>query len=137
MNTIQDFFTIYKRSAWEKDAKSMIDLYDNDVLVFDMWQYGYQAGLKDWSAAIENWLGSLGEERVHVLFEMVDIRVGEELGWASAIVKYEAMMGDNSVLRSMTNRLTLGLIKKEGRWKVLHQHTSAPINDELNAIFDF
>lgn len=137
MDTIEDFFTIYKRSAWEKHAKSMIDLYDDNVLVFDMWQHGYQAGLKEWSAAIEEWLGSLGGERVNVLFEMVDIHENEGLGWATAIVKFEAIEPYGSILRSMKNRITLGLTRKEGRWKVLHQHTSAPINDELNAIFKF
>lgn len=137
MHTIQDFFTIYKRSAWDKDAKSMIELYDDNVLVFDMWQHGYQAGLKEWSAAIEEWLGSLGAERVNVLFEMVDVHESGGLGWASAVVRYEAVTADNSILRSMKNRITLGLIKKEGRWKVMHQHTSAPIDDELNAVFDF
>src|SRR5690606_30711314 len=127
MHTIQDFFTIDKRSAWDKDAKSMIELYDDNVLVFDMWQHGYQAGLKEWSAAIEEWLGSLGAERVNVLFEMVDVHESGGLGWARAVVRYEAVTADNSILRSMKNRITLGLIKKEDRWKVMHQHTSAPI----------
>lgn len=137
MRTIQDFFTIYKRSAWDKDPKSMIELYDDNVLVFDLWQQSYQVGLMEWSAAIEEWLGSLGKERVNVQFEMIDVHESEGLGWASAVVKYEALTADNSILRSMKNRITLGLIKKGGGWKVLHQHTSAPISDELNAIFEF
>lgn len=137
MQTIQDFFTIYQRSAWEKDPGSMIELYDDNVLVFDLWEKGYQEGLKDWSAAIEDWLGSLGPERVRVMFEMVDIRESGTLGLASAIVKYEAITVDNSILRSMKNRITLGLTKKDGKWRVMHQHSSAPIDDELSAVLDF
>lgn len=137
MDTIKDFFTIYKRSAWEKDAKSMIELYDDNVLVFDLWEHGYQVGLKNWSAAIEDWLGSLGTESVNVQFDMVDIHEGEELGWATAVVQFEEVTYDNHILRSMKNRMSLGLVKKEGQWKVQHQHTSAPISDELSALFDF
>jgi hypothetical protein len=73
MKKIQDYFTIYKQSAWEKDTKSMVDLYHNNVVIFDMWNHGYQTGLAAWSEIINGWLGSLGEEKVNVIFDMIDI----------------------------------------------------------------
>jgi ketosteroid isomerase-like protein len=137
MNKIQDFFTIYEQSAWAKDTKSMIELYHDDVLIFDMWQQGFQRGLSEWSAVIKDWLGSLNEERVRVTFEMIEINEHDTVGFASAIIKFQAIAPNDSVIRSMKNRITLGFIKKGNVWKAIHQHTSAPLNNNLAGILNF
>lgn len=137
MNRPQDFFTIYKQSAWDKDIKSMIGLYDDNVVIFDMWALGYLTGIKDWSVVIKDWLGSLGDEKVNVTFEMIEVHEGETAGFGSALITYQAISIDNTILRSMRNRITVGFIKEKDEWKVRHQHTSAPINSELGAILNF
>lgn len=113
MKKIEDFFTIYKASAWEKDIESMIRLYDDNVVIFDMWEQGYQTGLTAWSAAIKDWLGSLGEERVNVVFQMTEIHESGNVALGSALITYQAILIDNTVIRSMKNRITLGFNKKE------------------------
>ncbi len=137
MKTPQDFFTIYKQSAWNKDVESMIGLYDDNVVIFDMWKQGYQTGLTEWSAAIKDWLGSLGEEKVNVIFEMIEINDSENIGFASALITYQAISNGNTILRSMRNRITVVFFKNKNVWKVRHQHTSSPINSELGAILNF
>jgi ketosteroid isomerase-like protein len=137
MKTLQDFFTIYKQSAWDKDAESMIGLYDDDVVIFDMWMQGYKKGLTEWSTVIKHWLGSLGEEKVNVIFEMTDIHDGDNVGFGSALITYQAISIDNTIVRSMRNRITVGFVKQKDVWRVIHQHTSAPINADLNAILNF
>jgi len=137
MKRVEDFFTIYKQSAWEKDTTAMIGLYDDNVVIFDMWDRGYQTGLAEWSAEIKNWLGSLGEEKVKVSFGMIKVQEAGDSAFASALVSFEAIAVDDTVLRSMKNRITLGLVRKNDRWMVVHQHTSAPVNGELKAILDF
>ena len=137
MKKVQDFFTIYKASAWEKDIQSMIGLYDDNVVIFDMWEHGYQTGLTAWSVAIKDWLGSLGEERVNVNFEMVEIHESDNVAFGNALITFQAISIDDTIIRSMKNRITLGFIKKEDVWQVVNQHTSAPINSDLEAILDF
>lgn len=137
MKTPHDFFTIYTQSAWQKDTASMIALYHDDVVIFDMWEHGYQAGLSTWSGVIKDWLGSLGEERVKVIFEMTEIREGGDVAFGSALISYQAISTDNTIIRSMKNRITIGFVKAQDVWKVIHQHTSAPINGELGAILNF
>ena len=137
MKTIQDFFTIYKQSALERDIEQMIALYHKDVLIFDLWEHGYQTGLAAWSVVIRDWLGSLGEEKVKVLFEMIATQEDGNIGFASALITYQAISPDNSIIRSMKNRITLGFSKVKGNWKVIHQHTSAPLNGDLQGILDF
>jgi ketosteroid isomerase-like protein len=137
MKRLHDYFIIYKQAAWDKDIERMIRLYDDDVIIYDMWANGYQTGLTEWSGVIKDWLGSLGEENVNVIFEMIEIHESGDVGFASALITYQAISADDTILRSMRNRLTIGCQKKNDMWKVIHQHTSAPINSDLVAILNF
>ncbi|MVM33437.1 hypothetical protein GO755_25600 [Spirosoma sp. HMF4905] len=134
---IEEFFTIYQTSAWRKDTTAMINLYDEQAVIFDMWDQGYQSNSLEWSKVIKDWLGSLGEEKVKVDFDMVNIHQSGNVGFASALIQFQAISSDGAVLRSMKNRITLGFSKFENGWKVTHQHTSAPISSNgLTAILD-
>ncbi len=134
---IEDFFKIYQKSAWDKDASAMIDLYDEHALIFDMWDQGYISTPSEWRKIVTDWLGNLGEEKVRVEFEMVKIHQSGNVGFASALIQFQAISGDGAVLRSMKNRISLGFSKIEDGWKVIHQHTSVPISsDGLTALLD-
>lgn len=136
VKNISDFFDCYKKTAWEKDINGMTNLYDDNVIVFDMWGKGFSLGIKEWSSTITDWLTSLNEENVNVMFEMIEIQEGEYIAFASALIQFQAVATDNSVQRSMKNRISLGFVKKDSFWKVKHQHTSAPIDSNLRAILD-
>jgi ketosteroid isomerase-like protein len=131
---LADFFSLYKDFAGAADSEGMINLYDENVIVFDMWNKGHYLGLTEWSGIIKQWLGSLKDERVNVIFEMVNIHESGNVGFGSSMIVYQAISADNKILRSMRNRITLGFIKTDNVWKVVHQHTSAPINANLQAI---
>ena len=134
---IEDFFKIYKISAWDKDTSAMINLYDERALIFDMWDQGYISNSSEWNKIITDWLGSLGEEKVKVDFEMVKIHQSGDVGFASALIQFQAISGEGIVLRGMKNRISLGFSKFEDGWKVIHQHTSAPVSsEELVAILN-
>ena len=134
---IEDFFKIYQKSAWVKDSSSMISLYDEHALIFDMWDQGYISNPSEWNKIIIDWLGSLGEEKVKVEFEMVKIHQSGNVGFATALILFQAISSEGAVLRSMKNRISLGFSKFEDGWKVIHQHTSAPVSsDGLTAILD-
>jgi ketosteroid isomerase-like protein len=72
-----------------------------------------------------------------VIFEMIKIQEGDIAGFANALISFQAISIDNTIIRSMKNRITLGFIKEKDQWKVVHQHTSAPINSDLEAILNF
>ncbi len=40
---IEDFFKIYQNAAWRKDAIAMINLYDEQAVIFDMWDQGFSS----------------------------------------------------------------------------------------------
>ena len=134
---IEDFFKIYQNAALNKDTTSMINLYDNHAVIFDMWDQGCLTNPEEWHKIIFDWLNSLGEEKVKVEFEMINIHQSGNVGFASALISFQALSSDDAVLRSMKNRITLGFSKFEDGWKVIHQHTSAPIGSNgLTAILD-
>ena len=134
---IEDFFKIYQKSAWLQDTTAMINLYDENAVIFDMWDKGHNSNSSEWTKTIIDWLGSLGEDKVKVEFEKVEIYKSGNVGFASALILFQAISSEGAVLRSMKNRITLGFSKFEDGWKVIHQHTSAPISsNNLTAILD-
>ena len=137
MKEIEDFFEDYKNAVWQKDATMLLKLYDNEVVSFDMWDIGYYKTLNEWTPEIENWLSSLGEEKVKVDFEMIKVFKSDINGFASGLIKFQAINTQGAVLRKMKNRITVGFSRFESGWKVVHQHVSAPVTSEnLTAILD-
>jgi ketosteroid isomerase-like protein len=133
---INEFFSLYKESAWHKDTTAMLNLYGEQAVIFDMWDQCYHS-TAEWNQSISDWLGSLGEEKVNVEFERITIHQAGNTGFASALIRFRAISSEGTVVRSMTNRITLGFSRSEDGWKVTHQHTSAPIrSDDLTAILD-
>ena len=60
--------------------------------------------------------------------------VEQDLVCGHATVTYAAQGRDGTILRSLSNRMTVVLRRRDGAWKVVHEHTSAPIqHDTLKA----
>ncbi len=128
MNELQSLFDTYKKSAYEKDLERFLSIFDENVQVFDMWGRWSYEGIAAWRKMAEGWFGSLGPERVFVEFDEVEATVSGDMAYARATVTYSALGGDGQKLRSLQNRLTWVARKKEGLWKIIHEHTSAPID---------
>src|SRR4051812_42980388 len=111
IENVADFFHRYKEAAWEKNISDMIALYADDVMIFDMWGKGFVGGLAEWSHVITDWLTSLKEEKVNVIFDMIQIQESEHIAFANALIQYQAISADNQIMRSMKNRMSLGFIK--------------------------
>lgn len=125
----------YRTAVFDKDVEGMLDLYADDVRVFDTWNVWEYDGAPAWRPAIEQWFGSLQEETVEV--DVADVRTDErsDLAFISAVVTYTAVSGKGVALRSMQNRLTWALMRREGTWRIVHEHTSVPIGfEDLKAI---
>jgi ketosteroid isomerase-like protein len=48
------------------------------------------------------------------------------MGFLTATVTYAALDETGAVLRSLEERLSWVLVKDDGRWRIVHQHTSCP-----------
>lgn len=125
---IHDVLSRYARAVFDKDIDAFVSLYDDDVRVYDMWGAWSVRGVGAWRAMVADWFGSLGNDRVVVHAEDVGGSVAGDLAFGHAILTYAAQDGDGTPLRSLCNRITMGLRRAGDDWKIVHEHTSAPID---------
>ena len=127
---VESLFETYKNAVFQKDAEAFAAIFDGSVRVFDMWVLWSYDGLADWKEMAKEWFGSLGTERVVVTFDEIQIQSTGEMALATAYVRFAAISETGEELRYLQNRLTWVARKKEGRWIIIHQHTSSPIDFE-------
>lgn len=127
-------FDIYKDAISKKDASLFSSIFDDNVHVFDLWQWTYE-GLRAWHQMAEGWFEWLGKENCVVEFSDIQTRKAGDMGYASAAVKYTGISGTGEELRTLMNRMTWVAVRKNGAWKIIHQHTSGPADrDTLKVV---
>lgn len=120
----------YAAAVYAKDVEAFTSLYADDVHVFDSWGQWQYSGIGEWREMAAGWFSSLGAERVDVEFHDVRSAIGEDVAFAHAAVTFAGVSAQGERQRSVTNRLTLNLVKKDGGWKIAHEHSSLPIDME-------
>jgi ketosteroid isomerase-like protein len=124
---VAEVIEAYKLAVPGQDVDAFMQLYDPNVRVFDAWGVWSYEGAAAWRKAIEGWFSSLGSERVKVTVDDVQILGGQGLGVVSATFTYAGFSAEGKALRSMQNRLTWALKSEGAGWKIVHEHTSAPL----------
>jgi uncharacterized protein (TIGR02246 family) len=127
MSDVAALLESYRDAVYAKDVEAFVAIFADDVRVFDMWGAWSHDGIDSWREMAVGWFGSLGDELVRVEFDDVQTTVGDDTAVLSAFVTFAGLSADGAELRSMNNRLTWGLRKTGGTWKVVHEHTSAPV----------
>jgi ketosteroid isomerase-like protein len=124
----------YTRAVLEKNVSAFLGLYDPAARVFDTWGVWSFEGVPARRKVIEEWFGSLGDERVAVTFDRVQTTVTTDLASLTARVVYAAIDAKGTELRSMQNRLTWVLKPDGNSWQIIHEHTSVPIGPDLKGL---
>lgn len=120
----------YEAAVFARDVEAFMRLYHPSVRVFDAWGVWLYEGAPSWQVAVEGWFASLGSERVKVSFSELQITGEQALATATAIVTYAAETAQGELLRSMQNRITWVLRESGHVFRIVHEHTSAPIGFE-------
>lgn len=128
MHAVETLFETNKNAVYQKDLETFASIFDEKVNVFDMWQQWSYEGLDAWKEMAKNWFTSLGENRDVVTFYNIQIKPAAEMAVASAFVRFTAVSEKGEELRYLENRLTWVAQKKGNMWKIIHQHTSGPID---------
>ena len=135
-NPVTAALEAYRAAVAAQDVGAFAAVYADDVHVFDAWEQWQYSGIEAWRAMATGWFSSLGDESVSVEFTDVRTFVGDAVAFGHADVTYTAIASNGDRLRSITNRLSVGLERQDGSWRVVHEHTSLPIDPESNsAIF--
>ena len=83
---------------------------------------------------VTEWFSSLGSERVVVEIGDVRTTVAGGVALVHAFVTYRGVSAEGEELRAMENRLTWGLQHRDQAWKIVHEHTSAPVDFETSKV---
>lgn len=118
----------YRATALAKDIEAHVALYDAGARIFDVWGDWSYEGREAWRPMVVEWLGSLGDERVAVDVEDLRVTMAGETAYAHGTITYRGLSREGRELRSLQNRVTWVFHRRGGTWKIVHQHTSAPID---------
>jgi uncharacterized protein (TIGR02246 family) len=127
-SAIGELLENYKAAVYAKDVEAFVALFDQDARIFDMWVEWSYDGIASWRGMVEQWFGSLNTDRDVVEFDDVKATVSGDVAVVHAFARFTALSAEGKALRTMQERLTWTLVQKDGRWKIAHQHTSAPID---------
>lgn len=131
---ITEYAERYAAAVYARDTDALLRLYDAEVTVFDLWAVWVQEGSTTWGRSVEDWFSSLGDQRVIVDFDEVTVESGENLATLHAIITYRDVGGDGVVQQSMQNRLTWVFRRTIDGWKIVHEHTSAPVDFDTQQV---
>ena len=124
----ESIFAAFSEAVWRKDVEAYLELYDERVTVFDMWQAWAYNGLPAWRKMVEGWFSSLGPNRDRVTFRDTHVETAGDMGYVTAIARFAAVSEAGEELRFLDNRLSWVLRRVGASWKIVHQHTSGPID---------
>jgi ketosteroid isomerase-like protein len=128
------FFENYRTTVHAKDVDGFLSIYADDIREFDMWADWSRDGIATLRGVVEGWFGSLGTERVVVGFTDIATHPGTDLAAATAIISFSAVSETGETLRSMENRLTWVAARTPEGWRIVHQHTSSPIDPPTGSV---
>jgi uncharacterized protein (TIGR02246 family) len=127
---LESLFQTYKTAVFQKDTEAFASIYDENVIVFDTWQQWSYEGLAAWLEMVKGWFASLGSDNDVVTFEDIKVHQHEDMAVLTAVMKFTAVSDKAEELRYLQNRLTWVARKKDDRWKIIHQHSSSPVDFE-------
>src|ERR1700722_17302030 len=101
-----DLFDSFSDAVYRKDLEAYLELYDEHVLVFDMWQEWAYDGLSEWRKMVNGWFSSLGSDRDRATFRDKKMEIAGDLGFVTAFVRFTAVSEAGDELRFLDNRLS-------------------------------
>jgi uncharacterized protein (TIGR02246 family) len=111
-----------------RDVDAMLALCAPNVVVFDLLpplaHEGTDAVERVWAAPLQFLEGPAEYE-----IERLDVAVGGDVAFAHALTRFGATTKEGGRTQTWL-RSTLGFRRLDGRWKLVHQHVSAPIDME-------
>jgi uncharacterized protein (TIGR02246 family) len=126
-NDERDIRTLIKRWARavrEENRAGIRADHDSDILMFDVPPPFLSRGMDAYMATWEEFL-KCAEKPVAFDFRDVKITAGKDVAFATAVGQC-ASVDRNGKREELEFRLTMGLRKIGGRWRVMHEHHSLP-----------
>jgi uncharacterized protein (TIGR02246 family) len=114
----------WAKAVREEDRAGIRADHDPEILMFDVPPPFLSRGIAAYMATWEEFL-QCAEKPVALNFRDVKITAGNDVAFATAIGRC-AGVDSNGKREELKFRLTMGLRKIGGRWRVMHEHHSLP-----------
>jgi len=124
----ENLLDAYANAVAAKDLNAYLSIFDENIRVFDMWQEWSYDGLNAWREMAMGWFASLGTDKDVVTFSDTRIDEHDDMALITTIARFTAVSNAGEERRFLENRLTWVALKKNNDWKIIHQHTSSPID---------
>jgi len=132
MNTVQSVLDQYKAAVYNQDIDLFMELYDDSLHVYDSWNTWEIKSKSEWRKVIENWFNGLKRDgsTLKVSFEDCVINEDTSIAFIHTSIRFSEYNSHNIEFRHLTNRFTIGLKLINDKWKIVHEHSSLPIDSD-------
>ena len=132
MKTIQDCLDHYAASVLNQNIHQFMSLYDDSVHIFDSWNVWEIKSKSEWRKIIENWFNGLKNDSstLKVTFNDTSIFENSDIAFIHTSIRFSEFNTLNAEFRHVTNRFTFGLKRINDEWRIVHEHSSLPIDSE-------
>ncbi|PWD50986.1 DUF4440 domain-containing protein [Serinibacter arcticus] len=128
---IADIARSYGERAAALDAAAFIALYDDGIVVHDLFSPEPIVGIDVWRAQVDHWFGDVTSEDTNVArIGPLTIHASGDLATAFGRVRYGILGQDGTERYGMWNRLTWVLRRDGDAWRIVHEHTSVSLDAE-------
>jgi uncharacterized protein (TIGR02246 family) len=114
----------WAKAVREENRAAIRADHDPGILMFDVPRPFLSRGLDAYMATWETFFSS-AEKPVAFAFHDVQVTCGHDVGFATAVGRC-VYIDTNGNHQPLEFRLTMGLRKIDGRWRVMHEHHSLP-----------
>jgi uncharacterized protein (TIGR02246 family) len=120
---IRDLIARWSQAVCDENLAAIRADHDTDILMFDVPPPFLSRGL---DAYMETWqmFFACQAKPVEFYFHDVQITAGTDVAFATAIGRCADLSSGEKV--QLEFRLTMGLRKLDGRWRITHEHHSIP-----------
>jgi uncharacterized protein (TIGR02246 family) len=109
-----------------KDIEKVLAHHADDIVLFDVpppvQSLGIDAYRSSWTDTFFRWFGDAGTFEVSRL----EITAGEDVAYCHGLIRCSGTEGNGRRTEELEVRLTVGLVRIDGAWTVVHEHHSQP-----------
>lgn len=125
---VQGLIDGYRDAVAQKDLEQFLSLYAADVKVFDTWGRWLFDGREAWKSMPVEWFRDLGDETVRVEHRTVSCCEWTDSAlWIGDFV-FIGQDASGTELHRMTNRWTWVIARRPEGWRIIHEHSSLPVD---------
>jgi len=108
----------------DKDAEAILACYTEDAVIYDLAPPLSRRGIgrEGLAAWLATWKGP-----IHLDAQDFELAVEGELAYASALNRMRGTQADGTAV-DLWFRTTMTFARREGRWRIIHDHSSVPFH---------